>query len=92
MKNLEFKDELVVEYFREHYRNQAGRAMAELAVLQLVSQKEISPMTGAELLGLHLTEFVELLATHKIPYFTESPRDPTELTSQYRAHRQKHSA
>lgn len=51
----------------------------ETLVLELVRRKEISAGYGAELLDMHLTDFVQLMAQHGIPYFTEPLRDPEEV-------------
>ena len=53
----------------------------EAAVLELVRQRKLSPGRGAELLDMYLGDFVELMADHKIPYFTEPPRDAEELAA-----------
>jgi len=51
----------------------------EALVLELVRRKEISAGYGAELLGIHLTDFVKVMLEHAIPYFTEPPQDPEQL-------------
>ncbi len=44
----------------------------ELLALELFRQERISTGKAAELLGISKWEFVQLLAQHQIPYFTES--------------------
>ena len=44
----------------------------ELVALELFRQERISAGKGAELLGISKWEFIQLLARHNIPYFTES--------------------
>jgi len=61
--------------------------MAEAAVLELVRRRQISAITGADRLGLHLTEFVELMARHNLPYFTEPLQDADESLARWRAQR-----
>ena len=87
MKTLNFRSDRVVDFFRESFQENADQAMAEAAVLELVRRKEISAMTGADLLGLHLTDFVELMTRHGLSYFTEPPQDPDEVAARWRARR-----
>ena len=47
----------------------------ELVALELFRQERISTGKGAELLGISKWEFIQLLAQHSIPYFTESPEE-----------------
>ena len=42
-----------------------------LYVLDLVKKKAGSPSYGAEVMNIHLTDFVEKMAQHEIPYFTD---------------------
>lgn len=54
----------------------AGRAetrLRELIALELFREGRISSGKGAELLGVSKWEFIQLLARHGVPYFTESP-------------------
>jgi predicted HTH domain antitoxin len=44
----------------------------ELVALELFRQERISTGKGAELLKISKWEFIQLLAQHDIPYFTES--------------------
>jgi predicted HTH domain antitoxin len=55
--------------------------LRELIVLQLFREGRISSGKGAELLGISKLEFIQLLARHGIPYFTEAPE---ELISEVR--------
>jgi predicted HTH domain antitoxin len=55
--------------------------LRELIVLQLFREGRISSGKGAELLGISKLEFIQLLARHRIPYFTEAPE---ELISEVR--------
>lgn len=47
----------------------------ELVALELFRQERISTGKAAELLGISKWEFIQLLAQHDIPYFTESPNE-----------------
>ena len=85
MKTLRFRSDKVVEYFRNSFKERADQVMAEAAVLELVRRREVSTSLAAELLGLPLSDFLEVLAKHGIPYFTEQPRDTEDLLHQYRA-------
>lgn len=49
----------------------------ELVALELFRQERISTGKGAELLGISKWEFIQLLAQHSIPYFTESSAELT---------------
>jgi len=49
----------------------------ELIALELFREGRISSGKGAELLGISKREFIQLLAQHQIPYFTESPEELT---------------
>lgn len=51
---------------------QLGTEILELLALELFRQERISTGKAAELLGISKWEFVQLLAEHRIPYFTES--------------------
>lgn len=53
--------------------------MQESFVLDLVRRHEISIGRGAELLDMYIGDFIELMAEHGVPYFTEPPRDPEEV-------------
>ncbi len=44
----------------------------ELVALELFRQERISTGKGAELLKISKWEFIQLLARHDIPYFTDS--------------------
>ncbi len=44
----------------------------ELVALELFRQERISTGKAAELLGISKWEFIQLLAQHNIPYFSES--------------------
>lgn len=87
MKNMNFRDDRVVDFFHEHFEDQADRAMSEAAVLDLVRRHEIAAMTGAELLGMHLTEFADLMAARGVPFFTEL-QSPEESLARWKAGRQ----
>jgi predicted HTH domain antitoxin len=47
----------------------------ELVALELFRQERISSGKGAELLGISKWEFIQLLAQHGIPYFTDSSEE-----------------
>lgn len=47
--------------------------LRQLIALELFRQNRISSGKAAELLGISKTAFIQLLARHKIPYFTETP-------------------
>ena len=47
--------------------------LRELIALELFREGRISSGKGAELLGVPKLVFIQLLARHGIPYFTESP-------------------
>ena len=54
----------------------------EILALELFRQQRISAGKAAELLGISKLSFIELLARHQIPYFSESP---DELTAEVEA-------
>jgi predicted HTH domain antitoxin len=76
MKSLQFRQDGVVRFFEEAYREDADRVMAEAAVVDLVREKEISATKGADILGMHLTDFVDLMARRGVAYFSEPLQDP----------------
>lgn len=47
--------------------------LCERFVVQLFCEGRISSGKAAELLGISKLEFVQLLARHGLPYFTETP-------------------
>ncbi len=47
--------------------------LTQLVALELLREGRISSGKGAELLGISKSDFVSLLAQHRISYFTESP-------------------
>lgn len=49
--------------------------LRELIALELFREGRISSGKGAELLGIPKLAFIQLLAQHKIDYFTESPEE-----------------
>lgn len=54
--------------------------LCELIALELFREGRISSGKGAEMLGLSKLAFIQLLARHKINYFTESPEELTAET------------
>ena len=46
-----------------------------LIALELFREGRISSGKGAEILGISKLEFIQRLAQHDIPYFTESPEE-----------------
>jgi len=70
MEELRFRKEKVVAFFRERFRDEADIVMAEAAVLDLVRRKVISVVEGADLLGVQPREFLRLMTTHGVPYFS----------------------
>lgn len=85
MKTLRFRQDDVVAFFRETYKEAADQVMAEAAVLELVRQHEVSVTKGAALLGMYVGDFVDLMDRHGVPYFTDEPRDTQALLKQHRA-------
>jgi predicted HTH domain antitoxin len=83
MKSLQFRQDGVVRFFEEAYREDADRVMAEAAVVDLVREKEISAVKGADILGMHLTEFVDLMARRGVAYFSEPLQDPDIMLARY---------
>ena len=83
MKNLSFRQEGVVDFFREHYHEDADRVLAEAAVVDLVRRQEISAQKAAEILGMHLTDFVSLMAMRGVPFFRTPLQDPDEVLARY---------
>ena len=69
----------VTDFFRHSYKRAGDQRLRESAVLELVRQHEVSAAKGAELLGLYIGDFVDLMASHDIPYFTESPHSMKKL-------------
>ena len=55
--------------------SQVGIRITELAAIELFREEEISSGKAAELVGKSKLEFIQLLAQHGIPYFTESPEE-----------------
>jgi predicted HTH domain antitoxin len=49
--------------------------LRELIALALFREGRVSSGKAAELLGISKLDFVQLLAQHEIPYFTESPAE-----------------
>jgi predicted HTH domain antitoxin len=49
--------------------------LRQLIALELVREGRISSGKGAELLGMSKVAFIQLLAQHRIDYFTESPEE-----------------
>lgn len=47
----------------------------ELIALELFREGRISAGKGAQLLGTSKLEFIQLLARHGLPYFTQSPEE-----------------
>ncbi len=47
----------------------------ELIALELFREGRISSGKGAELIGVSKHAFIQLLARHDIPYFTQSPEE-----------------
>lgn len=84
MKTLRFRQDDVVDYFRDTYKDKADQVMAQAAVLELVRQHEVSVAKGAELLGMYVGDFVDLMAHRGVPYFTDEPRPTKDLLAQYR--------
>ncbi|MFA4846371.1 MAG: UPF0175 family protein [Patescibacteria group bacterium] len=74
----------VTGYFRQQYKGRAEQVMAEAAVLELVRQHTLSMSKGAELLGVPIASFLELMNEHGLPYFTESQRPLRTLVAQQR--------
>jgi len=60
--------------------------LRQLIALELFRQNRISSGKAAELLGISKTAFIQLLARHSIPYFTETPE---ELDAQVTAVKRK---
>ena len=60
--------------------------LRQLIALELFRQNRISSGKAAELLGIPKTAFIQLLARHKIPYFTNTPE---ELDAQVTAVKRK---
>ena len=52
--------------------SQLSSQILELLALELFRQERISSGKAAELLGVSKWDFVQLLAQHRIPYFTQS--------------------
>lgn len=84
VKTLSFRQDDVLNFFRDTYKDRADQVMAESAVLELVRQHEVSAAKGAELLGMYLGDFIDLMGKHHVPYFTDEPRPTEELLAQYR--------
>lgn len=82
---VRFPTTKVVDYFRKNYKRRAERMMAELALVELVRLKEMSASSAASLVGASLADFLKLLATRGVPYFTEQPRPTKTLVSRYRS-------
>jgi hypothetical protein len=53
--------------------------MRNLYILDMVRKKVISANYGAEILGLHLTEFVQVMSEYGLPYFSELPQASQEI-------------
>ena len=75
----------VRKVYREQFKESADRRLDEVAVLDLVRERKISAARGAELLGMYVGDFVDLMASRGVPYFTEEPRDTDDLLAQYRS-------
>jgi predicted HTH domain antitoxin len=60
--------------------------LRQLIALELFRQNRISSGKAAELLSIPKTAFIQLLARHNIPYFTETPE---ELDAQVTAVKRK---
>lgn len=61
---------------------QLPQQILEILALELFRQQRISAGKAAELLNISKLSFIELLAQHQIPYFSESP---DELTAEIKA-------
>lgn len=57
--------------------SQLPQQILEILALELFRQQRISAGKAAELLKVSKLDFIELLAQHQIPYFSESPDDLT---------------
>jgi len=62
--------------------SQLPQQILEILALELFRQQRISAGKAAELLNISKLGFVELLAQHQIPYFSETP---DELTAEIKA-------
>lgn len=51
---------------------QLANQVLELVALELFRQGRISAGKGAEILGISKWDFIQILARHQVPYFTES--------------------
>lgn len=87
MKTLKFEQDELVNFFEQNYQDEAAQAMARAALLEFVRTDVITPSKAAELLGMHLTEFVHLMADHNIPYFKGPLTDMDELYKRWKSQR-----
>lgn len=55
--------------------SQLPQQILEIIALELFRQQRISAGKGAELLGISKIDFIERLAQHNIPYFSETPEE-----------------
>lgn len=62
--------------------SQVEDELRELIALALFREGRISSGKAAELLGVPKLQFVQLLAQHDIPYFTESPDELVDGVTQ----------
>lgn len=83
MRKRELKISFPIDWVSESDKKAFAMRMKTLYVLDKVRRKEISAIKGADMLGMHLTEFAPLMKEFGIPYFTEPPRDPEELVKLY---------
>ncbi|WP_017299854.1 UPF0175 family protein [Nodosilinea nodulosa] len=51
---------------------QLANQVLELVALELFRQGRVSAGKGAEILAISKWDFIQLLARHQVPYFTES--------------------
>jgi predicted HTH domain antitoxin len=80
MQKVQFEIYLPDQVFDETFKEEDFLTkVKEEAVLALIREKKISPGKGAEILGLHLSDLVKLMAEEGIPYFTQSVRDPSDI-------------
>lgn len=60
--------------------DQLETQLRELIAVELFRERRISSGKGAELLGVHKWEFIQVLARHGCDYFTESPEELQQET------------
>jgi len=76
LKNLRFRDEFVTFWGEEE---DAGRKIAEAAVLEAFREDLISSGKAAELLNMTRQDFLDLLASKRIPVGSHPLKDVAEL-------------